>query len=102
MLDQLTRQAAALIIALCVFLNGAAPACAMPASDGNSMPGMTMLMQDMTMDQSCMDMGKAATDKHAPSKGSESSCAMCTSCATSIVLVLDLVPVPNLHERNGK
>lgn len=92
------RQVAALLVALGIFLSGAAPAWAMPSAGDNSMPGMTMTMPNMGMDNSCMEMGKATPGKHTPSKGSD--CAMCISCATSIALVLDLVPVPGLYRNS--
>ena len=90
------RQVAALVVALGVFLSGAAPAWA--ASGDNSMPGMSMMMPGMAMDSSCMEMGKATPDKQTPSKGSD--CAVCISCATSIALMLDLVPVPSLYRNS--
>lgn len=92
------RQVAALIVALGVILGAVGPAWAMPSSDANSAPGMSMMMPGMAMDSSCMEMGKAAPGKQAPVKGSD--CAVCTSCATNITLVLDLVPVPSLYRNS--
>ena len=98
----LGRQVAALIVALGVFLSGSAPAWANPASSGNSVPAMTMtMMPGMTMDSSCMESGKAMPGKQAPCKGSDSSCAVCTSCAVNVALVLDLVPVTALYQHNS-
>jgi hypothetical protein len=47
-----------------------------------------------------MDSGKAMPGKQAPCKSSGGSCAVCTSCAINIALLLDLVPMPALHHRN--
>ena len=97
----LGRQVAALVVALGVFLSGMAPTWAMPTNGGNSTPGMTMMMPGMMMDSSCMESGKAMPGKQAPCKGGDSSCAVCTSCAVNVALVLDLVPVPALYQRNA-
>ena len=97
----LGRQVAALIVALGVFLSGAAPAWAMPASSGNSTPGITMMMPGMMMDSSCMESGKAMPGKQAPCKRSDNSCAVCTSCAVNVALVLDLVPVTALYQHSS-
>ena len=91
------RQIAALVVALGVFLSGAAPVGAMPVS-GSIMPSMTMTMPGM--DKSCMEMGKATPGKQTPSKGSER--AVCVSCATTIALALDLVPVPSLNRNSDR
>lgn len=90
-----------MIVALGVFLSGAAPAWARPASGGNPTPGMTMMMPGMMMDSSCMESGKAMPGKQAPCKGSDSSCAVCTSCAVNVALVLDLVPVTAFYQHNS-
>jgi hypothetical protein len=92
------RQVASLAVALGVFLGGIAPTLAMPS--GGSMPGMAMMMPNMAMDNSCMEMGKAAPNKQTPSKSSD--CAVCISCATNIALVLDLVPVPSLYKNSDR
>lgn len=97
----LGRRFAALVVALGVFLSGAAPALAVPVSSGSSMPGMAMMMPDMAMDKSCMDAGKSMPGKQAPCKSTDNSCAVCTSCAVNIALVLDLVPVPALYQHNA-
>ena len=95
------RQAAALIVALGVFLSGAASALASPSTSGNSMPIMSMMMPGMAMDKSCTESGKATPGKGMPCKSSDTSCAVCTSCAVNITLVLDLVPVPASHRHDA-
>lgn len=95
------RQIAALVVALGVFLSGAAPALAAPTSGDSSVPGMTMMMPGMAMDKSCMESGKTMPGKGTPCKGSDSSCAVCTSCAVNVALVLNLVPVPVFHQHNA-
>ena len=98
----LGRQVAALIVALGVFLSGTAPTWAMPASGGKSMPGVTTTMTPgMAMDNSCMESGKTMPGKPAPCKSSDSSCAVCTSCAVNVGLVLDLVPMTALYQHNS-
>jgi hypothetical protein len=89
------RQLAAVIVALGVFLSGAAPCwAASMAGDTGSMPGMSGAM--IGMDDNCMQMaGKAGQ----PAKHTDTSCAICTACAVNIVLTLDLVPVPVVYFR---
>jgi len=94
------RQVTALIVALGVFLGSLAPTFAAPDGGDNSMPGMAMTMPSMAMNGSCMHMGKSAQDKQAPSKGSD--CAVCTSCATGIALVHDLVPLPTFYRNSDR
>lgn len=90
------RRVAALIVALGVILSGTAPAWAMPAAGNGSK--MAVTMPGMAMDTSCMEMGKAAPGKQVPTKSSDASCGACISCAPNIALVLDLVPLPILHQ----
>jgi len=99
----LGRQVAALVVALGVFLSGAAPAWAVPTSGGgNSMSGMTMMMPGMTMDNACVKMmGKNTPAKQNPCRGSDSSCAVCASCAINVGLVPDLSPASILYHRSS-
>jgi len=96
----LGRQAAALIVALGVFLSGAAPAWAAPMSGEHSMPGMTMMMPGMAMDSTCMG-GKDAPAKQAPCKSTDSSCAVCVACAVNVGLTAEISPVQFLYARNS-
>ena len=90
----LGRQAAAVIVALGVFFSGAAPASSVAAGSNSNMPGMTMKMPGMAMDNSCMESGRGMPGKQAPCKDCDNSCAVCTSCAVNVALLLDLLPVP--------
>src|SRR5258706_2590447 len=80
----LGRQVAAVVVALGVFLSGAAPAWATSGGE-RSVPGMTMMMPGMAMDNACMG-GKDAPAKQAPCKSTDSSCAVCTACAVNVWL----------------
>src|ERR1051325_9873137 len=90
------RQLAAVIVALGVFLSGAAPSwAATTAHDAKSMPGMSTMAG---MDDNCMQMAGKAT-KQAPCKDTDTSCAACTGCAVNIALALDLVSAPIVYFR---
>ena len=80
------RQIAALVVALGVFLGGVGPSWAIPAaSSDNSKSAMAMTMTDMPMSCAKM-MGSTSPAKQAPCKDSDSSCAVCISCAVNIML----------------
>jgi len=72
------RQIAALVLALGVFLGGVGPSWAAPVS--SIMPGMTM--SDMPMN--CAEMEKSQPDKPMPCNGSDSCCAVCTTCVVNV------------------
>ena len=92
----LGRRVAALIVALGVFLSGAAPALAMPVmGDMGSMPGMSMMMSDMAMPD------KGAPAKQAPCKSNDGSCAVCAGCAVNIGLAPEIVPAVLLYHRDS-
>jgi hypothetical protein len=79
------RQIAALVVALGVFLGGVGPSWAAPAvSAKESMSGMALTVSDMPMPCAEM-MGNTPPAKQMPSKGSDSSCAVCTACAVNIM-----------------
>lgn len=91
-----TRQIVTLVLALGVFLSGAAPSWAMPVMWGKgSMPSdMSMTMPDMTMQNSGLGTSEHGTpSKNAPCKSSDGSCTVCTACALPIVLVQDSSPI---------
>ncbi len=91
MFNRLARQFATLVLALGVFLGGAAPSWAMPgmAAGNGSMPaGMAMTMPGMAMKNdraTTPDRGMPA--KNAPCKNTDGSCAVCTACAVPAVLL---------------
>lgn len=95
------RRVGALVVALGILLSGAAPAVSAPADSNKPMPGMTMNMPGMMMDNSAMDAGKATPEKHLPCKDCDNGCVVGTSCAGNIALVLDLMPVPVSSHRNA-
>ncbi|HWC62500.1 MAG TPA: hypothetical protein VG501_02680 [Rhizomicrobium sp.] len=98
----LGRRVAALVVALGVFLSGAAPALAMPAMD--SMPGTSMMMSDMAMQDGCAGMAmadKGAPAKQAPCKSNDGSCAVCAGCAVNIGLAPEIVPASLLYRRDS-
>ena len=101
----LGRQVAAVVVALGVFLSGAAPALAMPAlGDMGSMPGMSMMMPDMAMQTGCAGMAmpdKGTPTKQSPCKGSDGSCAVCAGCAVNIGLVPEIAPAALLYHRDS-
>lgn len=75
------RKIAALTLALAVLLGGVAPSWAVTsASVKESMPGMAMIMADMT----CAEMMKNSSPvKQVPGKSGDSSCATCVACAVN-------------------
>jgi hypothetical protein len=83
------RQVAALVVALGVFLSGAAPAWAgaTASGEGSMSSGMTMMMPGMDMQSSCMaTMDKGSPLKQSPCKGTDNSCSACAGCAINIGL----------------
>lgn len=110
MFDRLiTRRIAALVVALGVFLSGAAPAWAgaVMAGDGSMSSRMTMSMPGMDMQSACMGtpdkatLDKSSPVKHAPCKGSDSSCAVCAGCAVNVGLMQNFAPVVLLYSRTA-
>jgi hypothetical protein len=99
------RRVAALIVALGVFLSGAAPALAVPVmGDMGSMPGMSIMMPDMAMQSGCAGMvmpDKGAPSKQAPCKSNGGSCAVCAGCAVNIGLAPEIVPASLLYHRDS-
>ena len=99
------RRVAALIVALGVFLSGAAPALAMPVmGDMGSMPGMSMMMPDMAMQSGCAGMtmpDKGDPAKQVPCKSNDGSCAVCAGCAINIGLVPEIAPAAVLYHRDS-
>ena len=98
----LGRRIAALVVALGVFLSGAAPALAMPAI--KAMPGTSMMMSDMAMQDGCAGMAmpdKGAPSKQAPCKSGDGSCAVCGGCAVNIGLAPEIVPASLLYHRDS-
>jgi hypothetical protein len=96
------QRIAAVVVALGIFLSGAASAWAIPmAGSQKTVPGVTMTMPGMTM-ANCMDMaGKNAPAKQAPCKGSDSSCAVCSNCAVNVGLVPEISPAAFLYQRSS-
>jgi hypothetical protein len=89
-----TRQIVTLVLALGIFLSGAAPSWAMPGmvGKGSAPTSMSMAMPDMAMQNACApDQGTAT--KKAPCKNTDSSCAVCTACAVPVVLLQQTSPV---------
>jgi hypothetical protein len=98
----LARRVAALLMALGVFLSGAAPALAMPTK--GSMPSTSMMMSDMAMQDGCAGMAmpdKDAPAKQAPCKSNDGSCAVCAGCAVNIGLTAEIAPAALLHRRDS-
>lgn len=90
------RRIVTFVLALGVFLGGAAPSWAAPATPGKtSMPGMTMQSDCMAM------MDKHAPSKGTPCKSSDMNCGVCTSCALPVGLILNSSPV-QLLDRGEK
>jgi hypothetical protein len=88
MFDRLiTRQIAALVIALGVFLSGAAPAWAGATMSGGEpmSSGMEMMMPGMDMQSNCMP-DNSLTGKQAPCKSTDNSCTICVGCAVNVGL----------------
>lgn len=95
------RQFISAVLALGVFLSGAAPSWAAqlsppatdmkPAGVSATMPGMAM--------QDCMTMMGKSTPKHnAPAKTPDSGCAaVCTSCALPVAQIEEALHAPILR-----
>ncbi len=104
MFDQLvTRQIAALIVALGVFLSGGAPAWASTTiSAGSTSPGMSMMMSGMDMSTNCMDSQvKGSPSKQAPCKSTDNSCTARAGCAVNVGLAPSFSPVALLYSRSA-
>jgi membrane protease subunit (stomatin/prohibitin family) len=105
MFDRLiTRQIAAMIVALGVFLGGAAPAwasAAMPVG-GSMSPAMSMMMPGMDMSNNCMgSQDKGSPGKQAPCKSTDNSCAVCAGCAINVGLAPNFSPVALICQRSA-
>lgn len=102
MFDRLiTRQIAALVIALGVFLSGAAPAWAgaTTSSSGSMSSGMEMMMPGMDMQNNCM-ADKGLAGKQAPCKSTDNSCTVCAGCAVNVGLTPNFSPAASLYHRS--
>ncbi len=102
MFDRLvTRRIAALVVALGVFLSGAAPAWAdaTMSGKGSMTSGMAMMMPGMDMQNSCMP-DKDSSGKQAPCKSTDSSCTVCAGCAVNVGLTPNFSPMALLYSRN--
>jgi hypothetical protein len=103
MFDRLvTRQIAAIVVALGVFLSGAAPAWAdaTMSGKGSMTSGMAMMMPGMDMQNSCMP-DKNSSDKQAPCKSTDSSCAVCAGCAVNVGLTPNFSSGALLYHRSA-
>jgi hypothetical protein len=89
-----TRQIVTLLLALGIFLSGAAPSWAMPsmAANGSAPGGMSMAMPGMAMPNACTP-DRGTPTKNAPCKNTDNSCAVCTACAVPVVLLQQTSPV---------
>jgi len=88
MVDRLiTRQIAALVIALGVFLSGAVPAWASAtmSNDGSMTSRMETMMPGMDMQNNSIG-DKGSAGKQVPCKGMDNSCAVCSGCAVNVGL----------------
>ncbi len=94
-----------MVVALGVFLSGAAPALAMPVvGDMGATPGMSMMMSDMAMQDGCAAMAvpeKGTPAKQAPCKSNDGSCVVCAGCAVNIGLVPEVAPAALLYQRDS-
>lgn len=96
-----TRQIAALFIALGLIFGGAAPAWAgvtMPAKEAST-SGMAMMMPGMDMQKGCMS-DKDSSGKQAPCKSTDGSCAICSGCAVNAGLTPNFSPVNLVYHRS--
>ena len=89
------RQIVTLVLALGIFLSGAAPSWAMPGMAGKgSMPSsMSMAMPDMAMNTCLATSDRGTPNKNAPCKSTDSSCAVCTACAVPVAVLQQSSPV---------
>ena len=105
MFDRLvTRQIAAMIVALGVFLSGAAPAWAdaTMSGKGSMSSGMSMMMPGMDMSTNCMgSQDKGSPSKQAPCKSTDNSCTACAGCAVNVGLTPSFSPVALLYYRSA-
>lgn len=89
------RQIVSAVLALGVFLSGAAPSWAaqLPPAKDMKQASITMTMPGMVM-QDCMTMmGKSMPKPNAPCKSPDSGCAtVCTSCALPVALIDEAIP----------
>lgn len=92
------RRLITLVLALGVFLGGAAPSWAVPGMPGKATMPTSMAMKVPGMQIDCMaTMGKVAPVKNAPCKSTDSGCAVCTTCALPVVLFQGSSPIQLLH-----
>ena len=86
------RRIVALVLALGIFLSGAAPSWAMPSASGKSptSAGMSMMLPGMAMQNTYIGTpDKGAPNKGMPCKNMDTSCAVCTACALPVALLQD-------------
>jgi hypothetical protein len=86
----LTHRIVTLVLALGMFLGGAAPSWAIsatPQPGKDSMPGMTM--PAMAMQGDCMGMMAKNTHKDAPCQRQGMGCAVCVGCALPVAMIPD-------------
>src|SRR5882724_1731639 len=88
-----TRRIVTLLLAIGVFLSGAAPSWAMPNVAGRTSAPTSMsmmMMSGMAMQNTCMGAAdKGAPNKGIPCKSMDTSCAVCTACALAVGLLQD-------------
>jgi hypothetical protein len=97
------RQFAALVVALGVFLSGAAPAWAgaIASGDGAISSGVAMMMPGMDMQGNCMSsMDKSSPAKQAPCKNTDNSCSACAGCAVNIGLAPQFSAASLFYQRD--
>ena len=97
------RQIVSAVLALGVFLSGAAPSWAaplLPPDKGMKPAGISMAMPGMVMQDDCMAMmSKGMPKQNAPCKRPDGGCAaVCTSCALPVALIDEAVPASALRD----
>jgi hypothetical protein len=88
------RQIVTLVLALGIFLSGAAPGWAMPGMGGKGSvsAGMAMTMSGMAMQNACTP-DRGTPNKNVPCKSSDGGCAVCTACAVQVAVLQQSHPV---------
>lgn len=94
------RQIVSVVLALGIFLSGAAPSWAasllLPVKDTKP-TSISMAMPGMAMPDCMTMMGKSTPKQNAPCKSPDGGCAaVCTSCALPVALIDETVPAPVL------
>ena len=94
------RQIVSVVLALGVFLSGAAPSWAAqlpPPAKDMKQASMTMTMPGTAMQDCMIMMGKSMPKQNAPCKSPDGGCAaVCTSCALPVALIDEAMPAPVL------